>query len=293
MPHVPVLLQEVLDVLDPNVGEFFIDGTAGGGGHARELLARVGRTGKVLAIDWDATQANALKKSLRTPHAYVVHGNYTDLPMLLKEMHLSRADGLLLDLGFSTEHIEHSGRGFSFVRDEPLLMTYDDSLVPVKDLLRRMHERELAHVLFRFGEERYARRIAGAIKEAERKSFVRTSGALAEIIVRAVPKQYAHGRIHPATRTFQALRILANRELENLETLLRALPEVMNEGGRVAVISFHSLEDRIVKNAFRALVKEKQAELISKKPITPTLKEQEANPKARSAKLRALLMTHA
>jgi len=290
MPHVPVLLHEVLEALAPRAGEFMIDGTANGGGHARALRARVGKKGLLLAIDWDAMQARALRSSLRAPNVRVVQGNYADTLRIMSDEKLPRANGLLLDLGFSTEHLEHAGRGFSFVRDEPLLMTYDEERTPAKEVLRSVREEDLMRILFRYGEERYARRIAHAVKHALRTRRIDTSGALRDVVAQAVPKSYERGRIHPATRTFQALRIFVNGELENLEILLASLPEVMAEGGRVAIISFHSLEDRIVKHAFRALAQKKLGVLITKKPIMSTIKEQQENPKARSAKLRAIMM---
>lgn len=290
MPHVPVLLHEVLEALKPCAGEFMIDGTANGGGHARALLARVGKKGLLLAIDWDAKQARALHSSLRAPNVRVVHGNYADTQRIMSEQELPRANGLLLDLGFSTEHLEHAGRGFSFAKDEPLLMTYDEERMPAKEVLRRLREEDLMRILFRYGEERYARRIAHAIVHALRTRPIDTSGVLAEIVAHAVPKSYERGRIHPATRTFQALRIYVNGELENLEALLASLPEIMAVGGRVAIISFHSLEDRMVKQAFRALAQKKLATLMTKKPITPAREEEIKNPKSRSAKLRVLVM---
>jgi 16S rRNA (cytosine1402-N4)-methyltransferase len=268
-PHIPVLLNEVIRVLDPKAGEFFIDGTFGSGGHARAVEERIGPKGKLLAIDWAKTGEN-----------------FADLPEIMTEKKLEKADGLLLDLGFSSEQLDSpagGGRGFSFQRDEPLLMTYSDGEKPVSQILREVSLSELENIIRTFGEERFAGRIAKAIK----KTLPTTSGKLAEAIRRAVPRNYERGRIDPATRTFQALRIYANRELENLESILKNLERVLKIGGRVAIISFHSLEDRIVKNYFRDYAREGKLELITKKPIMATAEEVKSNPKSRSAKLRA------
>jgi len=270
MTHVPVLLNEALELLYPKPGEFFIDGTSGSGGHTRVLESRVKPDGKVLAIDWDKTREN-----------------YADLSEILKKKNLPKADGLLLDLGFSSEQLE-TGRGFGFAKDEPLLMTYDRSAKPLKEILRKLTEEEIFKIIKDFGEERFAKKIAAAIYRRERRRPMETSGELAEVIRAAAPKNYERGRIDPATRTFQAFRIYVNRELENLEKVLRDLPEIIRSGGRIAIISFHSLEDRLVKNYFRDYAKADQAELLAKKPITASSEEIMRNPRSRSAKLRGL-----
>jgi 16S rRNA (cytosine1402-N4)-methyltransferase len=217
-------------------------------------------------------------------------GNYADLPEILVREKLGKANGLLLDLGFSSEQLQRSGRGFSFgeaSRDEPLLMTYDNSRPSARELLKNISEKELADMLAGLGGERYAKRIARAIVLRRRKKDgIVTSGDLADTVRAAVPKGYEHGRIDPATRTFQALRIRANGELENLQKVLGSLENILISGGRVAVISFHSLEDRIVKQSFRAMAQESKLELFTKKPIIPSREEITANPRSRSAKLR-------
>ncbi|MEK7554995.1 MAG: 16S rRNA (cytosine(1402)-N(4))-methyltransferase RsmH [Patescibacteria group bacterium] len=293
MTHIPVLLHEVVNVLDPKTGECFVDGTLGGGGYAAEILNRFGGSGKFLGIDWDSRMLRDAQERISGIAGPGVElalevGNYADLLDILGEKGFGRADGIVLDLGFSSDHVGVSGRGFSFMRDEPLLMTYSDDATPVKELIRGMDESELRGIIRAFGEERYAGRIARAIKERLRRGKIEMSGELTEIIVKALPRQYERGRIHPATRTFQALRIFANRELENLEQFIETLPEIVAPGGRVAIVSFHSLEDRIVKHGFRGIVSEGLATLITKKPITPTLSEIAENPRARSAKLRAI-----
>ena len=292
MQHVPVLLQEVVRALDPRPGDFMIDGTVDGGGHAAAVIQAIGPTGKFLGVDLDEAMLAECRKRVPVRAGVTLRvGNYADLPELVAREGLGRADGLLLDLGFSSEQLEHSGRGFSFSeasRNEPLLMTYDDARTPVRDLLERISERELADLIFQLGGERSSRRIAGAIVTARRKQRIRTSGDLADIVRAALPKGYERGRIDPATRTFQALRIAANGELANLERILGSLGDLMAPGGRVAIITFHSLEDRKVKQSFRELARTGEWELMSKKPIPPSFGEIVQNPRSRSAKLRTL-----
>ncbi len=284
--HKPVLLNEVLGTLDPKPGEFVIDGTLDGGGHAQAILERLGPKGKLLGTDWDAEMIRSARKKFRNDKRVVLaESNYADLPKVLAEKKLPKADGLLLDLGFSSEQLA-DGRGFSFLSDEPLLMTYSDERTPVRDLLLELREDELADIIFKFSGERFSRRIAKAIKSARRP--IQTAAELREVIAKAVPGGYERGRIHPATRTFQALRIYANDELGNAERVLAELPEIMAEGGRVAIITFHSLEDKLVKNAFRSLAMSGTAELLTKKPLTASREELLANPRSRSAKLRAI-----
>jgi 16S rRNA (cytosine1402-N4)-methyltransferase len=290
--HVPVLLQEVLEMLDPRPGDFMIDGTVDGGGHAAAILERVGPSGRLLGLDLDQTMlANCKTRIAERRGITLLVGNYADLPEILVREKLGKANGLLLDLGFSSEQIERSGRGFSFgdaSRDEPLLMTYDDSRPAAHEILSAISEKELSDLLFNLGGERYSRRIAQAIVERRRKRpGILTSGDLADTVRAALPKGYEHGRIDPATRTFQALRIAANGELENLQKVLGSLEKILLPGGRVAIISFHSLEDRIVKQSFREMAKGSTLELLTKKPIAPSRKEIAENPRSRSAKLRA------
>ncbi|MEK7520528.1 MAG: 16S rRNA (cytosine(1402)-N(4))-methyltransferase RsmH, partial [Patescibacteria group bacterium] len=242
----------------------------------------------LLAVDWDA---KALKRAEGgfggRRNIVLTRGNYADLPEILKRLELPKADGLLLDLGFSSEQL--GGRGFSFSKDEPLIMRYDDSKsgVTAADVVNGLGEKELADVIYKFGEERFSRKIAKAIVERRRKKRIETSGDLAGIVGEALPKNYERGRIHPATRTFQALRIYVNGELENLERLLGGLEKILKSEGRVAVISFHSLEDRLVKKYFKKMEKEKNFLILTKKPVSPSPEEIRANPRSRSAKLRA------
>ncbi len=289
--HEPVLLKEVLNVLDPKPGEFFIDGTVDGGGHAAAIMAKIMPEGKFLGVDLDSRMLAARRADRKYgEREKYISGNYADLPAILKKEKLGKADGLLLDLGFSSEQLASSGRGFSFSEEsarEPLLMTYDDSRPPVAELLRTLKEEELAKIIFELGGERMSRRIAKAIVEVGRRHRITTSGELAEIVRNAVPKNYERGRIDPATRTFQALRIYANDELGSLEKVLGELGQILKSGGRVAIISFHSLEDRIVKHSFQKLAKENKFQMITKKPIAASREEILKNPRSRSAKLRA------
>ena len=287
MEHVPVLLNEVIKILDPQPGEFFIDGTLGGGGHAREIIKKVEPNGKFLGIDWDNAAIGKFRSSVvsHKPSVILINDNYKNIPMILKEKKLGKADGALLDLGFSSEQLTDSGRGFSFLRDEPLFMTYSKETKPAYRVLSEENESNLKQIIREFGEERFAGRIARAIKK---NLPILTSGKLAAVAAGAVPGNYERGRIHPATRTFQAIRIFVNRELENLKIFLEEVPSILNPGARLAVISFHSLEDRIVKNRFRELKTEGLAELLTKKPIIAEAGEIRGNPRSRSAKLRAI-----
>jgi 16S rRNA (cytosine1402-N4)-methyltransferase len=293
MKHQPVLLNEVLQYLDPHPGDVMIDGTMDGGGHAKAILEKMGE-GTLLGVDWDPAMVAARRSEFaRNKKVSVVHGNYADLPKILKKEKWPKADGLLLDLGFSSEQLESSGRGFSFseaTQHDPLLMTYDDAQTPVWKILKEIDERSLANVIYEFGGERMSRRIAKAIKEVDRRSLIMTSGELARVIREALGRGYERGRIDPATRTFQALRIYANDELKNLTSILGSLPNIVKSGGRVVILTFHSLEDRIVKQAFQALAKEKKVTLLTKKPIPATREESMKNPRSRSAKLRALIL---
>ena len=292
MAHAPVLLNEVLEILEPKSGKIFVDGTVGGGGHAVPIIERLAPGGIFLGIDWDEELIKNLESRIKnlTPRlkrVVIRAGNYADLPEILEEEHLGKIDGLLVDLGFASDQLER-GKGFSFMKDEPLIMTYSKDTSPAYQLLNQLNRTELERILRDYGEERYAARIAEAIREREKKSLIRTTGELAEVVRQAVPNSYERGRINPATRTFMALRIYVNDELENLKKLLRQISEIMNSGGRVAIISFHSLEDRLVKNHFRDLAKEDKVHLLTKKPITPTEEEARSNPRSRSAKLRAI-----
>ena len=291
--HAPVLLHEVLSLLDPHPGDFIIDGTVDGGGHAVAIIDAIGPSGRMLGLDWDERLLERCRARFAgRENVTLVHGNYAALPAILRTgSSAATADGLLIDLGFSSEQLEASGRGFSFGEaawSEPLLMTYDDAMRPVWQILREESESALADVIYRFGGERMSRRIAKAIKDRGRRSPIVTAGDLADAVRAALPGKYERGRIDPATRTFQALRIYANGELENLETLLANLEAIVRPGGRAVIITFHSIEDGIVKRAFRAMAKTGRAEILTKKPVAASREEVGENPRSRSAKARAI-----
>lgn len=291
--HIPVLLQEVITLTEPRSGEFVIDGTAGGGGHAEAFARAIGARGRLLCVDRDAGALARARTRLAEvkPETSFVHANYADIPDILKKKKLGAADILLLDLGFSSFQIENTERGFSFrTEDAPLDMRYDtESNEPTAaDIVNGLPESELTDLLFEYGEERASRKIAKAIVTARRKGKLRTVGDLLEAIAPAFPPSRRRGKTHFATKTFQALRIQVNREFENLERAMQRLPEMLGSGGRAAVITFHSAEDRIVKRAFRGYADRKVATLITKKPVAPSRGEVLTNPRARSAKLRVL-----
>jgi 16S rRNA (cytosine1402-N4)-methyltransferase len=291
--HIPVLLAEVLAGLAPRPGGRYIDGTLGGGGHAAAILEANAPDGRVLGIDADPAALAAGAKRLADfgDRVVLAHGNFRDLGQLARANGFEPADGILLDLGVSSHQLDTPERGFSFMADAPLDMRMDPTGgETAADLVDELSESELADLIYRYGEERGSRRIARAIAAARRTGRIATTKALAEIVARALGGR--HGKIHPATRTFQALRIAVNRDLESLENALPQAVELLAPGGRLAVIAFHSLEDRIVKQFFRAESGYAGAEgpsrlrIITKKPIEAELAEARANPRARSAKLR-------
>lgn len=292
MAHIPVLLNEVLEILDLYPGKFVVDGTLGGGGHAIEIIKKISPNGCFLGIDRDESAIENFKERVRQPTCntkiFLASDNYSNAGKILKEKKLGKADGLLLDLGFSSDQLL-GGRGFSFLKpDEPLLMTYSDKEKPLYEVLRGMKEGEIVSAIKGFSDERYAERIGKAIYEKERRKPIMKVGELVEVTRNAVPKSYERGRISPATRTFMAFRILINDELGNLEKLLQELPEILAPDGRAAIISFHSNEDRIVKNAFKELGRSEKAEILTKKVIKPNWQEVRDNPRSRGAKLRAI-----
>ncbi len=287
--HEPVMTREVLAFLQPEKGGVFVDCTLGMGGHARALV-EAGAT-KVIGLDRDAA-ALAIAAGHLGPcgdRVELVHSDYRAFESVLDARGIDRIDGALADMGMSSYQLEAEGRGFSFQRDDALDMRMDASAGPTAaDLLRDSAESDIADAIYQFGEERFSRRIARAIVQVRESSPVQTTGQLAAIVRRAVPRR-GYSRIDPATRTFQALRIWVNRELENVDKFLRAVARRLKTGARLVVITFHSLEDRIVKHTLRALAQAEDARIrvLTKKPITPQPEELERNPRARSAKLRA------
>jgi 16S rRNA (cytosine1402-N4)-methyltransferase len=282
--HVPVLAHEVLDWLRPAAGQIIVDGTLGGGGHTRLLAEAVGPTGTVLSLDRDPGAVEAATERLRGLPVAVATANYAELPEVMAERGFDAVDGIVLDLGLSSDQLADADRGFSFHSDGPLDLRFDPTRgEPAWRLLERLSEQHIANLIFELGEERYSRRIAQQIVSQRRESPVRTADELAQLIRRVVPRG-KHERIDPATRTFQALRIAVNEELKWLGVALKRLPGCLRPGGRMVVISFHSLEDRMVKEAFRD---DSRLEVLTRRPIRPTEEEAITNPRARSAKLRA------
>ena len=289
--HLPVMLQEILAGLAPRPGAVIVDGTLGGGGHSRALAARVQPGGRVISLDRDPAAVEAARQWLgygaesqytELPF-FPVQSNFCDLPEVLAEIGVEAVDGILLDLGLSSDQLADSERGFSFSSTGPLDLRFDTMQgKPAWRLLERLSAEHLADLIYHYGEERYSRRIARAIVERRRDQPIETSADLAELVRRCVPRS-RHERIDPATRTFQALRIAVNDELKSLEIALRRLPDCLRQGGRLAIISFHSLEDRRVKEAFRD---DPRLEPMSRKPAIPSDEEIAANPRSRSAKLR-------
>jgi 16S rRNA (cytosine1402-N4)-methyltransferase len=304
--HTPVLLDETLEHLRCAPGQTYVDGTVGGGGHGRAILERTAPDGRLIGIDWDD---HALARAERALESYrgrvlLVRDSFARLSAILEELSIPGVDGILLDLGLSSFHVDDPGRGFSFTRPGPLDMRMDTrSAVTAAELVNTLSEPELADLLYRLGEERESRRIARALVRARVKAPIVTSDRLAELVLAAIrPARRPRAR-HPATRTFLALRLAVNRELEQLQTFLDGALNCLHAGGRLAIISFHSLEDRLVKQTFarwartcqcppdrpacrcggKALVRP-----VVRKPILPTPEEVGLNPRARSARLRVV-----
>ena len=287
--HEPVMVAETVALLEPSRGGLFVDCTVGLGGHARAILAE-GAT-RLIGLDRDMTALTIAAESLAAwrDRVELVHTDYRELPSVLAVRGIDGIAGALADLGVSSMQFDTEGRGFSFRRDEPLDMRMDQSQgATAADLVAGAGEEDLANVIFQYGEERFSRRIARGIVEARRAGRIGTTGQLAQIVRRAVPRK-GYQRIDPATRTFQALRIWVNRELDGLDTFLVDASRLLDAGARLAVITFHSLEDRIVKHVFRALAAGEEAlRVLTRKPVVPGEAEVARNPRARSAKLRAI-----
>jgi 16S rRNA (cytosine1402-N4)-methyltransferase len=282
--HVPVLLEQVVAWLQPRPGMVLVDGTLGGGGHTRVLADAVGKDGLVIGLDRDPAAVDAASDQLRSLPVRAIQSNFCDLPEVLAELEIERVDGVLLDLGISSDQLADRSRGFSFSADGPLDLRMNPmSGEPAKRLINRLSVEHLTLLISRYGEERYSPRIARAIVERRRDHPIETAAELAELIRGVMPKLPGGSRIDPATRTFQALRIVVNDELKSLEIALRRIPDCLKPGGRMAVISFHSLEDRRVKEAFRG---DQRLRVLTRRPVCPDEKEMDENPRSRSAKLR-------
>lgn len=286
--HIPVLARETLQALDPKPNENFIDGTLGGGGHALMILKKTAPRGKMLGIDQDAN-ALARAKTLKQERLVCAKGNFRDIKEIAAKAKFPRVSGILLDLGFSSDQLESSGRGFSFQRSEPLDMRLDaSSPLTAEKIVNFWSKQDIEKTLKEYGEEQFSKEIAEAITESRKKKQIEKTDQLAKIILNAVPAWYKRQRIHPATKTFQALRIRVNDELEALKTALPQTLELLETKGRLAVISFHSLEDKIVKEFFK---QNPAITPIHKKPISASPEEIRKNPRSRSAKLRAGIKT--
>lgn len=305
--HIPVLLDEVIEYLKPQPGQLMVDCTAGGGGHSKAILERLLPGGRLIALDQDAEAVKAATKKLEplgSENFLVIQTNFRYLKDVFQGNHTENADGILIDLGVSSYQLDEKERGFSYQQDAPLDMRMDQTTeYTAADLLNQASEEELARIIWEYGEERWAKRIAEFIAAERKKREIITTGDLVDIIKKAVPKGARREGPHPAKRTFQAIRIAINKELEVIETVIEQGVEILKPGGRMAIITFHSLEDRIVKKMFQNLAKGctcpqdfpvcvcgKKAivRIITPKPILPKEEELLNNPRARSAKLRVI-----
>ncbi len=299
--HTPVLLKETIDLLQLRSGNHVVDLTLGLGGHAKEILKRIGSKGKLMAFDQDEENLKRAKENLKAFKKKItfVHSNFENLKKEIKKHKFGPPDAILMDLGLSSPHVDNPKRGFSYQHDGPLDMRYDQSQnLTAEKVVNKMSEKDLADIIYKYGEERRARAIAKKIVHVRKKKPIQTTLQLVRVIGSTLTRKQ---KMHPATLTFQALRIYVNRELEVLESALHQAIEILRPKGRIAVISYHSLEDRIVKNIFRNYTKDcicppklpvcqcsakKTLYLLTKRPIIPLGIEVDANPRARSAKLR-------
>jgi 16S rRNA (cytosine1402-N4)-methyltransferase len=304
--HVTAMLEEAVDMLACRPGKIIVDGTLGGCGHARRICEQINPGGVFIGIDQDRDAIDQAHSTLPADASWIhiVHGNFVDLPLFLSQLDIDTVDGILIDIGLSLHQLEASGRGFSFNRDEPLDMRMDvRSVVSAADLIASKNERELAQIFRQNGEERWATRIARHVVAYRKKAPITTSGQLARLVVEAVPAAARAQRIHPATRVFMALRIAVNRELEVLDQFLETAVDLLASSGRLCVLAFHSLEDRIVKHRFRTLERpctcppsfpqcvcgrRAKVKILTRKVIRPTEAEIRRNPMARSTRLRGV-----
>ncbi len=287
------MLEEVLAWLRPQAGGIYLDGTVGAGGHSQAILAASGPDSRIIGLDRDAAAVEAAREKLSAfgDRALIMQAGYRGAAGAVRDVTACGIDGALLDLGVSSMQLDQAARGFSFTAEGPLDMRMDQrESLTAADLVNRLPEQELTRILFEYGEERYARRIARAIIRRRERDPILTTMALVDVIRGTVLPSYLHGRLHFATRTFQALRIATNHELEDLGSSLRLVAGLLRPRGRFVVLSFHSLEDRIVKHTFRALASGADADfaVLTKRPLTPSEREYAENPRARSAKLRVL-----
>ncbi len=290
--HIPVLLHESIEGLNIKAGGTYVDCTTNRGGHSQVMANKIGKDGVLICIDLDqdalAEAREVLEKIKDVPKIHFIHSNFRHLPSILKDLKIAHVDGVLADLGISSEELDTSKRGFSFRFDEPLLMTFDarpsEDITTAYDIVNFWSESTIADILYGFADERYSRRIARRIIEKREVAPIKTTFELVDSIASAVPALYRHKKTHFATKTFQALRMATNDELGSIKDLIDALPNVLASNGRGCIITFHSTEDRIVKHTLRA--NEETLKMINKKAIVPSDKEIQENPRARSAQLR-------
>ncbi len=284
-------MDEVIFYLNCEPGKVYVDGTAGGGGHAAAILESTVPNGFLLGLDWDI---EAIMQSEQTLSPYqgryrLLQENFVHLAHVLEASPWKKVDGVFLDLGVSFHHLNDPQRGFSFLKEGPLDMRMNrQGNLTAAEVVNEFSQRQLTEIIREYGEEKWATKIAKRIVEIRKKVFIETTLQLSKIVENAIPKRYWPRKIHPATRTFQAIRIVVNKEIENLENFLKDVIDLLKPQGRLVIISFHSLEDRLVKGYFRSWAKEGLVKLLTKKPIVPTVQEIKKNPHARSAKLRAV-----
>ncbi len=287
--HIPVMLGEVIDYLKLSSGKIIVDATVGTGGHSKGIIERILPGGKLIVLDRDQDSLNVAKERLRDFGSAFefVYGNFVDIDKILEKLDVKKIDGILFDLGLSSYQLGDPNRGFSFQNEGPLDMRFDrNSFISAYDLINNLNEEEISAILLTFGEERWHNRIARFLVEERERRVITTTRELSDIVVKAIPHKYRHYRIHPATRTFQAVRIAVNRELETIGAGISKAIELLDKQGRICVISFHSLEDRIAKFSFRKFAAEGKIKIITPKPLIPKVAEMKDNPSSRSSKLR-------
>ncbi len=293
MKHITVLKETAVETLALKPNSIVVDATYGAGGHAERIYSLLSNKGTYIGIDADKTalEQSSLSSMKDGPKVHLINDNFQNLSEIIGSLHIKQVDAILADLGWRTDQFTDGGKGFSFSADEPLLMTYGDPETypfTAYDIVNSWDEENIADIIYGYAEERHSRRIAKAIVEARRRAKILTAADLAKVIEGSVPGFYKNGKINPATKTFQALRIAVNDELGTLERFISAALSLLAPGGRLAIITFHSLEDRVVKLRFRDAAKTDDFRLIIKKPLTATREELLENPRARSAKLRVI-----
>ncbi len=289
--HIPVLLKETINGLNLKQGGTYVDCTVNRAGHSVEIAKSIGQNGKLICIDLDKEALdeakNILNKIDNHPELFFINSNFRDIKNILSSLSINKIDGLVVDLGISSQEFDESKRGFSFRFNEPLLMTFSSEInkdtLTAHDVVNSWGEETLADILFHFADERYARKIAKKIVEERKIKEIKTTNDLVTIIESSVPAFYRNRKINCATKTFLAIRMAVNDELGSLKDLISSLPEILSDGGRASVITFHSTEDRIVKQEIKSI---KELKAVNKKVISPSREEQKENPRARSAKLR-------